>query len=224
MEKDMDEQGTREQLLDAGLAILLEEPTDIALRASRIARRADVTSGAFFHYWQTQGDFLADLLDYSLVGERLYAHTFDAVTEVLQPLLEGENSLETRERAIREAGQKSLEALTQSPAFAVQMALWSRHLHDDKVKDRLNYLYRDLDSRFVRFFGKLLDEWRLEPREPYTLERIAAVLSALANGLAIRRAVDSETLPDEHRFFGSLVLSLLPTMTKSIDRGDNSPT
>ena len=216
---------TRDYLLEAGLSILLEEPVDVALlKASRVTRRAGVTSGAFFHYWETQQDFVKELLDYSLEGERFRHHTFDGVAEILEPLLErGEVDLSEseREEALREAGQKSVEALSESPVFAVEMALWSRHLHDDDIKNRLKEHRQELDDQAKRLYGKLLEQWGLEPREPYTLERIAAILSALANGLAIRRAIDPDALPDEHRFFGELVLALLPAMTRpSTSEGD----
>ena len=212
---------TRERLLDAGAAILLEdeEPVDVALKASRVTRRANLTSGAFFHYWQTQQDYVKEVLDHTLEGERSRFHTFDAVAEVLQRLLQrGDSPLtdDVRKEAVLEAGQRSLEALTESPVFAAQMALWSRHLHDKDIGNRLKKHYRELDEQAEQLYGKLLEDWGVEPREPYTIERIAAILTALANGLAIRRAIDPEALPDEHEFLGNVTLALLPTMTQRV--------
>jgi AcrR family transcriptional regulator len=214
----MEKRSTRERLLDAGLSILLEEPDLVLLKASRVARRAHVTTGAFFHYWPTQDDFVNELLDYSLVDQRL--HTVDVVTEMLQPLLEKATTQEEREEAIREASQKGLEHITKSPAVALQMAVWSKHLNDEEARNRLRDVYRRLDGQFLSLYTKILQDWGYEPQDPpYKWDRIAAILTAVVDGFAIRRAVDPDILPDEDRILGNVILALLPVMTRSAAEG-----
>lgn len=211
-----DRGNTRERLLNAGLELLREESVDVSvshLKASRVARRANLTSGAFFHYWETQDVFVKDLLERGLSDERI--HTFEIVRSVLQPLLEGDDhSIAERDAMIFQACQRALEHVSQSPAVAVQMALWARHLHDLDTRSQLKRVHEQFDAQFAPLYGSLLANWGLEPREPFTLARIAAVIAALGLGLAIRRAVDPQALPDEHEVFGRLVVALLPAMTR----------
>ena len=63
---------TREELLEAGLRLLLRLPASAAfghLTAARIASEAGRTSGAFFHQWPTTEAYLDDFIAYVLRPE-----------------------------------------------------------------------------------------------------------------------------------------------------------
>src|ERR1700722_20473469 len=66
-------QQTREELLEAGLRLLLRLPASAAfghLTANKIATEAGRTSGAFFHQWSTLDAYLHDFVAYVLRPER----------------------------------------------------------------------------------------------------------------------------------------------------------
>src|SRR4051794_4788041 len=63
---------TREELLHAGLRLLLELPASSAfghLTAAKIAAEAGRTTGAFFHQWATLDSYLADFVAYIMRPE-----------------------------------------------------------------------------------------------------------------------------------------------------------
>src|SRR4051812_145767 len=65
---------TRASLLEAGAALLREQPVGDVLtqvKARRVAERAGRTIGAFYHHWDTQDAYQRDLLAYVLDPDRI---------------------------------------------------------------------------------------------------------------------------------------------------------
>lgn len=57
----------RQVFLEAGEALLVEAATETTLRSltvRSITKRAGRSTGAFYHYWETQADYVRDLVPY----------------------------------------------------------------------------------------------------------------------------------------------------------------
>lgn len=204
-----DGEQTRRRLLEAGWQLLKETPASNALShvtAPTVSELAGVTKGAFYYNWSTQREYLEDLLDFALAVER--NTSLDRVFEAAEDLAGSEVSFV---EAIRDLCRVDLEAADDDVALDVQVALWGKRRTDPGVRDRLRDLYQHLNSRSVLLLKALAESQNLEPRPPYDYEKMAVVLTALLEGLALQRGVDHRV---DLETYGQVVLSLLPAMTR----------
>ncbi len=97
------------------------------------------------------------------------------------------------------AARSGLETIGRDPMFLVQMSVWSRHAFDPNSREPLAQLYRDFHGHFLPLYHEILENHQppLEPRSPFTYETLAAVVTALAEGLVLQRRLDRETVPAE---------------------------
>lgn len=227
---------TRRELLDAGAALLREIPVGDVLsqvKADAVARRAGRTTGAFYHHWPDQRSYQLDLLDHVLAVER---HP-SAAQGITADLAGGVPF----EELVRRNARASLRRIQENDYFPVQMALWGKHAGDPDLRERLRLLYDRISARLIPAYRDLLDANGLEMRPPFTIEMFAAVLTALAEGLAIRSAVDPDAVPRElppaaaaargpvdgdldegpWDLFSVVVLGLFPSMTVGRDKRDS---
>lgn len=210
---------TQTVLLDAGAELLREQPVGnlfSQVKAPTIARRANLTPGAFYYHWGTQDEYVQELLDHCLVDERVAAgeKSRERVAE-----LEAEGA--SFDQIALEAGRLDLEATTEDPMLRVQMALWAKHGQDPRMAQLLRKLYTSLDAARSPVYERLLADSGLEPRKPFTLDQITVVLDALLDGLALRRATDPDSVPAA--LFGSVTQALIPAMTAPAGGGETEP-
>jgi AcrR family transcriptional regulator len=208
-------QRTREELLQAGHRLLVEAPAPTAfshLTATRVATTAGRTTGAFFHQWPTMEDYLQDLLAYVLHPER--SITLRATAEKLaEQLADGRSFTE----AIVSACSDTVEIATRDPQTIVELLAWVRSLHDEPFRGQVARHSPRLDADAATLYGSLVELLGRQPREPFTVEAIASVCAAVAQGLAAREALTPGFHP--RQLYGWLILALTPLMTRAA--GDN---
>jgi AcrR family transcriptional regulator len=204
---------TRRDLLDAGLRLLAEDPAANAfghLKAGRVAAEAGRTSGAFFHHWASQDDYVLDLIDYAFQPEQ--SATLTVVDQAL------ERSFSTEESAgatLLSVCRAALRSLPSEPQTAIEFLMWKRASSDPQFGEWVRGRYRELDAVGSPLFARLVELTGRRVRPPFTVESAAALVTAVAHGLLLRHLVEDETYPPD--ILGWVVVALLPLLTAAHD-------
>jgi AcrR family transcriptional regulator len=209
---------TRQALLDAGLRLLADDPAASAfghLKAARVATEAGRTSGAFFHHWASQEEYVLDLIDYAFQPEQ--AATLRAVQADVERALRAEATVVD---ALLTACRTALDSLAVEPQTAIEFLMWKRATKDPEFGAWVAGRYRKLDAAGAPFFGELVALTGRRVRPPFTVESAAALVTAIAHGLVLRRAVEEHTYPQD--ILGWVVIALLPLLTAAEDDRDDA--
>jgi AcrR family transcriptional regulator len=206
-------QRTRDELLAAGHRLLVDAPAATAfshLTANRVSTAAGRTTGAFFHQWPTIEDYLHDLLAYVMHPDRSEAlrSTSHAIATELaagQPFTD----------ALIAACTETVRVTTRDPQTIVELLAWVRSLHDEPFRRQMAQLYPGLDADATEIFSALIQLLGREPREPFTVEIIAATCTAVAQGLAGREALTPGFYPAD--LYAWIILTITPLMTRTPD-------
>ena len=195
-----------------------------SIRLPEVADRAGVTIGAFYHYWASQDDYRLDLLRHLLEPERF--DTSATAGAVVTPLVDAGVALT---EIIRQATSRNFEALCALPDQRVAMALWAQ---DEAESIRLlRSMYRALDQRWADLYAGVLRAYAREARPPFDITEVSLVLTALADGLLVRHALEPRRIeqplvgppgpddgdPQNWSLISAVVLALLPTMTRPVE-------
>lgn len=173
------------------------------VKATDVVRRARLSTGAFYNRWPDRESFIEGLLDFALSSERAKIIGETVNTAIAEARRGG-----TLRRLIEATTQADLDAILGDPAFAVQMYLWSSCRARDEVRSRLRNLYDEFSSYWQQVYRLALDEYGLILREPFTIQYVDAIFSALAQGLVIQHAIGRD-LPSELFTWSILALVLV---------------
>lgn len=178
------------------------------LTASRISRRAGVTTGAFYNRWDGREDFLEDFLDYALSAERS-----DAISVALEVFTSAgdEDPAET----VRRVARAAVEASADDPTFTIHQYLWSMVRIRPDIADRLREGY----EQSVRSLSGIIEGYATRtgtrPRPPFTYEGITRIFIALAEGLTLQYGLDRRK--ETRDLFGQAILALWGGVTEKAD-------
>src|SRR5690348_11540986 len=130
---------TRRALLEAGAALLREEPVGSVLSqitGRAVAERAGRTTGAFFHHWETQDAFHRDLMRYILDPARI-----PSTAEAAQAITAGLESGDPPDDLLRRAAEANFAGVRRDPYVPLWQALWTKHLGDEHITGLLRENY-----------------------------------------------------------------------------------
>lgn len=96
--------------------------------------------------------------------------------------------------------------------LTLQMLAWVAANEHESMKDNFGVLYDSLDQRTVEGLSAMLEAWGRTPIPPFTWSTIATTLTALTEGLLIRRAVDPEAVPIS--LLGEVSVGIVAGMTR----------
>lgn len=174
------------------------------LKTAELARRAGLSTGAFYNRWPTREVFLDDFLDYALSidrypGPALLFEVFASMKGA--PLAEMLTELSI-------ANAKAAEA---NPTHIIQKYLWT-YCHDRAdVAIRLQRLYQELRDRMVPFYQAMLDYTSRELRPPFDMESATTLLNAVHTGLIEQRGCGGESSPPIELFAWAGMTVLMAT-------------
>ena len=184
---------TRAALLEAGAALLQEDPVGSVLSqvtGRAVAERAGRTTGAFFHQWATQEAFHRDLMGYILDPARIPS-TADAAEAIQTGLRSGL----PWDQVLRMAAQANFAGVRTDPYVPLWFALWAKHAGDAHITALLRDNFRAVTAQVTPLFAAMLQASGRTMRPPFTVETVAVTATALVQGLALRVAVDPESVP-----------------------------
>lgn len=203
---------TQRRILDATFDVWASDPPATlfgGLSVARIAKAAGVTRSTFYAYWPTSEAYLHDVLRHL------------ATRSSLAPPGRAVESLDTSAPRSPEmvdrfmhAATVLLDAAAEDQAFLLRQALLGK-ADEPEIATLLRDLYRAVEAPAVESFARNLHEWGREPRPPLHLPEIVAVITAMLDGLAIRRIFDPEMVPDGS--YGYAMLSFLMFATRPLD-------
>ncbi|MFZ0664662.1 MAG: TetR/AcrR family transcriptional regulator [Acidimicrobiales bacterium] len=182
---------TRSRLLDAAEKVFADRGfADASL--DEIAEVAGLTKGAVYSNFDKKLDLLLAVLD-----ERMNKR-FLAITEII------DMSKELPEQAAQ-GGALFMEAFQEERDLYLLWLECSVHsVHDDDVREslvKLDHAIRDLVAEFIAYHAQSLGiELPMPPKQ------LATALTCLADGLALERMKDPESVPDD--MFGTMLLLL----------------
>lgn len=203
---------TRERMLDAGIALWSTEPPAelfAGLSVARIAREAGVTRTTFYAYWSSTEEYLHDLAGHLLRADR--GTDPRPAGAGIRALADAGTSFS---RGFLASADEFIVAMAADPRLRVQLGLSSK-LDDPDIADLLRGLTVGTEAIRSERLQTALPAWGRVARSPLEPHHLHAVATSLAEGLAIRHALDPERFPEQ--IFGLTMLSLLLVATRRID-------
>ena len=205
----------RRRLVELGMEAVRRQPTGNALdhiRAEDVARRLDLTIGAFYHYWESQDDYRDDLLDALLAADR-----YRDPTEVADQA-RAVASAPTFDEGIARATGWYWSVTGSHPANPVQIGFHA--LDDPYIASRLAEETRALRSPWATVLDALLTRFDRRLRAPLDHEVVVLGMSAALDGLIVRHGLDPCGLgPDDEGWtpWGRTCQALIAAASAPVD-------
>ncbi len=199
---------TRLVLLQSGMAALLTEPARgvfAHLTAQRVATLAGRTTGAFFHQWPTLEDYRRDLLRFVLAPEQ--ALTWQRILDTAPRVGEADPV-----RVLLGLGRRALASTPEDAQTLLEVLIWIRGIADPQFRAEVAGIYPPLDEVGAGYFDALLRDLGRQARPPFSPLGLALVVSALTQGLSVRRVLTPQVLDDD--VLGQVLIALLPGLTR----------
>lgn len=199
----------RELLLDAGIDLLRRAASDLMLRAltvRAVSGAANRSTGAFYHYWETQAAYVHDLVDHLMRPTQVV--DADPISDELARLDGSQIDAET----IGALFDAHTEELADHPDMRLMMLLWSMPDEDHHVRSGLREVYQRYQTEFGATYRRIIGATDAQLIDGLTFEDVAAMLAAMADGVALRRRFDPDGLPGPvvrtmvHALLGSLLV------------------
>src|SRR5690242_14769691 len=128
---------TRAALLEAGAALLREEPVGSVLSqltARSVSARAGRTTGAFFHQWRNQEAYQQDLLAFVLDPRRI-----ESIDEAEAAIFEGIRTADDPIQVLEDVARVNFDSMRRDPYIPLWHALWAKHAQDPYIHDLLRH-------------------------------------------------------------------------------------
>ena len=154
-----------------------------AASVDEVAEAAGFTKGAVYTHFESKEDLFLAMLD-----ER-FAERIEQIQEVLS------DEHEPAEQA-REAGDDFMAFLDADPRWSpIFFEFWAHAVRNPAVASKLVVRYRALRAAVAAAIGRRAAEAGIEP--PCSLDEIAAMTFAMANGAALEHMLEPERIPPE---------------------------
>ncbi len=217
--------GPLASFLDAGAALFNERRLGEVLPGVReVCQRAGRSTAVFYGHFENLAafhDVLIDQLMATDVAFEVMATTMDLLAEVTQQIRTC--PVDQIPRLIASVAAANIDAQLRigMPAFRSRLLLQATA--DDRAHQRaqpaIRRLYQHVTDVQVLAYEALLDAWHREPRPPYDLRTVAITITAVADGLLVRRGFEPDL--DVITLFEDAVRSLIPTLTRRVGTPDD---
>ena len=177
----------------------------------RIATAAGVSRRTFYRHFPDKYSFVAALAD--AVLDKSFGHYQPAVIERF-------NEFEVNDlfADVREGAQIFWETLGRRETTLARVTLMTLAANAPGVLDGARRSYEESIERNVPAWESLFDAWDLELRPPWTTHRFASFMSALLDGILMRRAFEPELFDS---MFADVVMAVTPLVFRL--RGGSVP-
>jgi AcrR family transcriptional regulator len=164
-------------LLEAGLALLREEPTEHlfeVMSARRVIAKASSSTGAFYHHFDGPDSYVDQLLTYSLEQT--------PVPEHVESSLAFESTLESGagfDAAILAGGAAALRFADNDITVGLQLLVRAKSSRDPGAKERVRRMYELVNGFLSAYYDTVLERSGRELRPPYSMRDVVTALTAL---------------------------------------------
>lgn len=208
----------RERLLSAGREILARGDADLlagGLTIDQVSERAGVSTQTFHNTFPRRNG----------VGSK--ARYLDELTRTLladsSPASEiagddGEPTLADGDprKVIRAAGHREFQRLRADQALQLRLVACALLPTDRTAAAAVRRHYGDAGAAVGASYDETFQQWGAVLRRPFTVESLAVVVTALAEGLVLRSRFDPEAVPEG--LLGEAVLALMASVVDIDDR------
>lgn len=201
---------TKAKLLEAGLALLEETPTEglfEVLSARRVIARAESSAGAFYHHFDGPESYIDQLMEYSLAQDPV--PELEACMTAFAEVMERGGSFD---RGALRGGAAALEFSDRDKSYPLQLLVRAKVGRDPEARRRIRAMYAIVDDQSKAAFGAVLAASNRELRPPYELIDLCRMILTIHEGLILRRAAVPEAVDDE--MLGSMMLACLELYTR----------
>jgi len=139
---------------------------------------------AFDRTWPRLERYRADLAMYTLTKPAWFAG--DAIAQTA--LAELTSDPDKIDRVLEHLAIQDLQ-LFEDSLFRVQLVMQAMAPSEDAIREALERMYDNIDRVWLEVYNGLLDHFKVELRPGVTVDDIAHVLTASAEGLGLRRLV-----------------------------------
>jgi hypothetical protein len=157
---------------------------------------------------QRNDELIANLAEVYLDRERT-GETQRLADTMLQAIIEAESDAPID--VVADLCRAYFDIVDEQAVTDVQMVLWLGR-SEPAIRDRLRELYSSIDDVVSGLFDSLLDHWGREMLAPFTTRELAVAMSALVEGLIVRKRIDPPVVSNE--LFGRILIALVPTVTR----------
>ena len=198
---------TRVELLQAGVMLYsrLRSSHLRSLTAGRVAAAAGFHRQTFYRYWDTQAEYVQDLIRFALDGAN------DAAGESISAGVDGELEPSEFEPFVRALARDGFARFRSDPMrdfrFALVATRGGTEEIDDLVDDFIDRVKREASGGL----DALLRAWGREPTAPYTTPDIATAVESLAMGMSLAAPFVGES--EVADLYEQLIVDLLLVMT-----------
>lgn len=176
--------------------------------------------GSFRDRWRSKGDYLADLVGYlswNLHWEPHRRLAFDALLTLLNsdlPLADAVEAVAFLDMELLTGGDHKTARLT-------QVALQPLIVNNPKARETISKLYTDVLKAWGDTYAGLLDGRGMRLRPDTSLDDLAVILTAVADGLAMRALVDGpDCVMDREARTSLLGTAAFALLAAFVDPGD----
>ncbi len=215
----------REKFLAAGAALVSERRTGHVLPGVReVCIKADRSTAVFYSHFDSLATYHRVLIDQLLstdIAFEVMATTMNLLADVTERIRTGPS--EDIPGLIASVAAANIDAQLAIGMTAFRNRLLLQATADDPARrqavEALRRLYEHVTEVQVEGYKDLLDTWGREPRPPYDLKAVAVTITAVADGLLLRRGFEPELAVTT--LFEDAVRALIPTLTRRVGTPDD---
>ena len=216
---------TRDSLLRAGAALVHERTTGEVLPGVReVCQRAGRSTAVFYGHFENLAAYHDALIEQLLstdVAFQVMADTMQLLAEVTEKIRTGPADDIPRLIASVAAANMDGQLAIGIPAFKARQLFVATA--DDRARRHamaaMRRLYEHVTDVQIVGYEALLEAWGREPRPPYDLRTIAITVTAVADGLMLRKGFEPDL--DVTTLFEDAVRSMIPTLSRRVGAPDD---
>lgn len=172
--------------------------------------------------WRHQSAFIADALRFGLSASHYYSGVReDEVTGAIDQIVRGQDAV----RGIHHLGSLMMTRLLTSPMFRLGLIAAAQAEGDPVIREAISERHGEARPRWRKWCEDFLRSRDLRIRSGITIDDCISLLSALADGLAMRALADPSTSTldhdDQRSLLGMGALALISGCLQGTGLGDS---
>lgn len=174
-------QAPRERILDAARSLIMAKGF-AGTSIDDVAKAAEITKGAFFHYFKSKAELARELVEWHAGADLAMFEKFAEEAEA-----ESDDPLEQMMSFLKKFEHYVSNSQDPSPGCMYAVYTYESMQFDPSVRDFVADTLRRWTSIYVRKFQDILDRYR--PALPVTARQLAEmIVSIIEGGLVLQRA------------------------------------